>query len=74
MSKQKREMVSGEKRNTQSLDLCVLILSMPFGKLNGAKANTLGRLFAPSSEAHLGLFGGEKKSQNKNFDDHVITI
>jgi len=26
---------------------------------------------APSSGAHLGLFGGEKKSpQNKNFDDH----
>jgi hypothetical protein len=24
-----------------------------------------------SSEAHLGLFGGEKKSQNKNFDDHI---
>jgi hypothetical protein len=28
----------------------------------------------PSSEAHLGLFGGEKKSQNKNFDNHITTI
>jgi hypothetical protein len=28
----------------------------------------------PSSEAHLGLFGGKKKSQNKNFDDHITTI
>ena len=28
----------------------------------------------PSSEAHLVLFGGEKKSQNKNFDDHITTI
>ncbi len=25
----------------------------------------------PPSEAHLGLFGGKKKSQNKNFDDHI---
>jgi len=45
MSIQKREMVSGERRNTRSLDLFVPILSMPFGKLNGAKANSLGRLF-----------------------------
>jgi hypothetical protein len=29
---------------------------------------------APSSEAHIGLFGGKKKSQNKNFDDHITTI
>jgi hypothetical protein len=28
----------------------------------------------PSSEAHLVLFGGKKKSQNKNFDDHIRTI
>ena len=27
----------------------------------------------PPSQAHLGLFGGEKKSQNKNFDNHNIT-
>ena len=45
MSIQKREMVSGERQNTQSLDLCVPILSMPFVKLNGAKDNSLGRLF-----------------------------
>jgi len=36
MSIQKREMVSGERQNTRSLDLCVPILSMPFMKLNGA--------------------------------------
>ena len=47
MSIQKCEMISGERRNTRSLDLCVLILSMIFGKINGAKANSLGRLFAP---------------------------
>ena len=29
---------------------------------------------APPSEAPLGLFGGEKKSQNKNFDDHISII
>ena len=28
----------------------------------------------PSSEAHLVLFGEEKKSKNKNFDDHITTI
>ncbi len=29
---------------------------------------------APSSKAHLGLFGGGEKSQNKNFDNHITTI
>ena len=28
----------------------------------------------PSSEAHLGLFGGGGKSQNKNFDDLISNI
>ena len=45
MSIQKSEIVSGERRNTRSLDLCVPILSMSFGKVNGAKANLLGQLF-----------------------------
>ncbi len=27
-----------------------------------------------TSEAHLVLFGGKKKSQNKNFDDHITII
>ena len=40
-----REMISKERRNTQSLDLCVPILSMSFGKINGTKANLLGQLF-----------------------------
>jgi len=55
MSIQKREMVSGERRNTQSLDLCVPILSMPFGNLNGAKANSLGRLFGRLSSLCVGV-------------------
>jgi hypothetical protein len=38
------------------------------------KMSRLYPLYAPSSEAHLGLFGGKKKSQNKNFDDHITTI
>ena len=29
---------------------------------------------APSAEAHLGLFGGGKKSQNKNFNNPIRTI
>ncbi len=37
-----REMISKERRNTQSLDLSNPILSMSFGKINGAKANLLG--------------------------------
>ena len=45
LSIQKREVVSGERQNTRTLDLCDPILSMPFGKLNGAKANLLGWLF-----------------------------
>ena len=45
MSIQKSEIVSGERRNTRSLDLCVPILSMFFGKINGAKANLLGQLY-----------------------------
>ena len=28
----------------------------------------------PLSGAHLRLFGGKKKSQNKNFDNHITTI
>jgi hypothetical protein len=40
-----------------------------------AKKAALERwLGAPSSEAYLVLFGGKKKSQNKNFDDHITTI
>ena len=34
---QKSEMLSGERRNTRSLDLCVPILSLPFGKINGSR-------------------------------------
>jgi len=42
----RRERWSLEKgENTRSLDLCVPILSMPFVKLNGAEANSLGWLF-----------------------------
>ncbi len=55
MSIQKREMVSGERQNTGSLDLCVPILSMPFGKINGAKANSLGRLFGHLSSLYVGV-------------------
>ena len=40
-----REMILKERQNTRSLDLCVPILSMSFGKINGAKANLLGQLF-----------------------------
>ena len=29
---------------------------------------------APSSEAHLVLFGRKKSLQNKNFDDHITTM
>ncbi len=29
---------------------------------------------SPSTKAHLVLFGGGKKSQNKNFGDHITTI
>jgi hypothetical protein len=43
-SMQKSVMLSRERRNTRSLDLCVPILLMIFGKINGAKANSLGRL------------------------------
>ena len=28
----------------------------------------------PPSKAHLRLFGGEKKSRNKTFNDHISTI
>ena len=55
MSIQKCEMISGERRNTRSLDLCVLILSMIFGKINGAKANSLGRLFGRLSFLYVGV-------------------
>jgi len=53
-TEQKREMISRERWNTRSLELCVPILSMIFGKINGAKANSLGCLFGrlPS------LYGG----------------
>ena len=34
-------MIFGERRNTRSLDLCVPILSMTLGKINGVKMYTL---------------------------------
>jgi len=55
MSIQKREMISGERRNTHSLDLCVLILSMIFGKINGVKANSSGRLFGRLPSLYVGV-------------------
>jgi hypothetical protein len=54
-SMQKSEMLSGERRNTRSLDLCVPILSMIFGKINGAKANSLGWLFGRLSLLYVGV-------------------
>jgi hypothetical protein len=50
-----REMISKERRNTRSLDLCVPILSMSFGKINGVKANLLGRLFGRLSFLFVGV-------------------
>ena len=55
MSIQKREMISGERRNTLSLDLCVPILSMIFGKINGAKANSLGRIVGCLTSLYVGI-------------------
>jgi hypothetical protein len=54
-SMQKSKMLSGERRNTRSLDLYVPILSMIFGKINGAKANSLGRLFGRLSLLYMGV-------------------
>jgi hypothetical protein len=54
-SMQKRDMLSGERGNTRSLDLCVPILLMIFGKINGANANSLGRLFGCLSLLYLGI-------------------
>ena len=51
-SMQKREMLSGERPITLSLDLCVPILSMIFRKINGTKANALGRLFDSAASHH----------------------
>ena len=48
-----REIISQERRNTRSLDLCVPILSMSFGKIHGAKANSLGRLFGRLSSLYM---------------------
>jgi hypothetical protein len=53
-SMQKRDMLSGERRNTRSVDLCVPILLMIFGKINGVKANSLGRLFGHLSLLYVG--------------------
>jgi hypothetical protein len=54
-SMQKSMMLSGERQNTQSLDLCVSILSMIFGKINDAKANSLGRLVGRLSLLYVGV-------------------
>jgi len=45
MSIQKREMVSGERRKHTIFGSVCSDLSMSFVKINGAKANSLGRLF-----------------------------
>ena len=50
-----REMISKERRNTRSLDLCVPILPMSFGKIIGTKANLLGRLFGRLSFLYMGV-------------------
>ena len=55
MSIQKSDMISGERQDTLSLDLCVPILLMIFGKINGAKANSFGRLFGRLSFLYVGV-------------------
>jgi hypothetical protein len=54
-SMQRGEMLSGERQNTGSLDLCVPILLMISGKINGAKANSLGRLFGRLSLLYVSV-------------------
>ncbi len=55
MSMQKSKMLSGERQNTRSLDLCVPILLMIFGKINGAKASSLGQLVGCLSLLYVGV-------------------
>ena len=74
MSIQKCEMISGERQNTQSLDLCVLILSMPFRKLNGAKANSLGWLFGHLSFLYVGVSSYEELMQYGFLDQLSTTV
>jgi hypothetical protein len=54
-SMQKSVMLSGERQNTRSLDLSVPILSMIFGKINGVKAYSLGRLGGCLSLLYAGV-------------------
>ncbi len=54
-SMQKSVMLSGERQNTRSLDLCVPILSMIFGKINVTKANSLGQLGGCLSLLYVGV-------------------
>ncbi len=55
VSMQKSVMLSRERQNTRSLDLCVPILLMIFGTINGVKTNSLGRLVGRLSLLYMGV-------------------